>query len=357
LLLSTIAPDCTKGVAVAGPLPNRKFESLYRRRRQTQSSSFKDLLLRANCERELVCVCDSDHINIGHIAIERAPDWHSCTSVRNQLFFDLPRRAPLAESTVNWESIKGLGADERSGAPTVTFVSLMHFALLATLLSFASFAVAHITGITGPATYHPTAHSNYPLTFITENGPITKYALSLFFYRGDIERVSYSEDFSVAVGLGNAAQPPSGAALGTFIHNFDLENTGHGSSVPIPVILSLGNFGLMSVAILSARKLHSAGSASLGPLKWPRELHYNYSSDQCYWSEYDLFIFDISSISVLTPISLGGLECPAFVLQNELHCQLKQLWRTMTIKPFVSCSRTSGFECTLSLCTFLESIA
>jgi hypothetical protein len=58
-----------------------------------------------------------------------------------------------------------------------------------------------------------------------------------------------SEDFSVAVGLkpGSSTQPPS--SLGNFVHNFDLENTGHGSQlgsftlqVPMPKsIFSNGN--------------------------------------------------------------------------------------------------------------------
>ena len=52
----------------------------------------------------------------------------------------------------------------------------MRFALVATLFLCVAFAAAHITGVSGPKTYAPTASSTYPLKFSTENGPITKYA-------------------------------------------------------------------------------------------------------------------------------------------------------------------------------------
>lgn len=47
-------------------------------------------------------------------------------------------------------------------------------ALFAFLVSFATISFAHITGVLGPTTYKATASSNYPLTFTTINGPITK---------------------------------------------------------------------------------------------------------------------------------------------------------------------------------------
>lgn len=52
----------------------------------------------------------------------------------------------------------------------------MRFALVVTLLSCVAFAAAHITGVSGPKKYAPTASSTYPLKFSTVNGPITKYA-------------------------------------------------------------------------------------------------------------------------------------------------------------------------------------
>jgi hypothetical protein len=58
----------------------------------------------------------------------------------------------------------------------------MRFTLLTTLLAlFALFALAtaHIESITGPAKYKPTTNSNYPLTFNTANGPITKCVVLL----------------------------------------------------------------------------------------------------------------------------------------------------------------------------------
>jgi len=97
----------------------------------------------------------------------------------------------------------------------------MRFFLVSTLLSCVTFSAAHIASISGPATYTPGSHSNYPLTFNTADSPIT------------------NEDFSVAIGLNKTST--STAGLGTFIHSFDLENTGHGSSlgsftlnVPLP---------------------------------------------------------------------------------------------------------------------------
>jgi len=98
----------------------------------------------------------------------------------------------------------------------------MRFVPIVALLSCVALSTAHITSISGPATYAPGANSNYPLTFTTADSPIT------------------NEDFSVAIGLGNSATGP--AQLGTFIHNYDLENSGHGSTatgsftlnVPLP---------------------------------------------------------------------------------------------------------------------------
>jgi len=98
----------------------------------------------------------------------------------------------------------------------------MRFVSVATLLSCVALSAAHITSISGPATYSPGANSKYPLTFTTAESPIT------------------NEDFSVVIGLGNSAT--GSAQLGRFIHNYDLENSGHGSTatgsftlnVPLP---------------------------------------------------------------------------------------------------------------------------
>lgn len=57
------------------------------------------------------------------------------------------------------------------------FLSTMRFTFAAALLSAASLSSAHIVGVTGPATYAAKANSNYPLTFLTMNGPITKYGV------------------------------------------------------------------------------------------------------------------------------------------------------------------------------------
>jgi len=100
----------------------------------------------------------------------------------------------------------------------------MRFTLLTTLLALFALATAHIESITGPAKYKPTTNSNYPLTFNTANGPIT------------------NEDFSVAIGLAEGASTAGPASLVTFIKNYDLENTGKGSTgtgsfvlqVPLP---------------------------------------------------------------------------------------------------------------------------
>jgi len=98
----------------------------------------------------------------------------------------------------------------------------MRFALVATIFSCVVLSTAHIISISGPATYAPGPKSKYPLTFTTTDSPIT------------------NEDFSVVIGLGNSAT--GSAQLGSFIHNYDLENMGLGSTadktftltVPLP---------------------------------------------------------------------------------------------------------------------------
>lgn len=107
----------------------------------------------------------------------------------------------------------------------------MRFALVATLLSCVAFSTAHIVGISGPTTYAPGSKSKYPLTFTTEDGPIT------------------NDDFSVVVGLATSTTNSEG--LGDFIQNYDLQSLGLGTTadktftlkVPLPSSSFYGNSG------------------------------------------------------------------------------------------------------------------
>ncbi|KIM71247.1 hypothetical protein PILCRDRAFT_830466 [Piloderma croceum F 1598] len=114
----------------------------------------------------------------------------------------------------------------------------MRFTLIAALLSCAAVSTAHIIGISGPTKYSPGTNSKYPLKFTTSDGPIT------------------NEDFSVVIGLGNSAT--GSEALGTFIHNFDLENSGHGSTadgsftLQVPLPSSAFNNGPGDYVIIAA---------------------------------------------------------------------------------------------------------
>jgi hypothetical protein len=58
--------------------------------------------------------------------------------------------------------------------------TIMRFSLLAVLLSSLALSSAHIFEVTGPAKYEAGANTNYPLTFVVENGPITKYVFHSF---------------------------------------------------------------------------------------------------------------------------------------------------------------------------------
>ena len=73
------------------------------------------------------------------------------------------------------------------------------------------------------AYFHHHQRSNYKAKNLRLNvSPCRAY---VFFF------VLFSEDFSVAVGLQHASSVLPPPALGSFVRSFDLENTGHGSTV------------------------------------------------------------------------------------------------------------------------------